>query len=296
MAQPHPRLILDRDFDPHPGEPVTVAKGLVRVSAANAGPHTFTGTNSFVIGEETVFMLDPGPDDAAHVEALLAAVGTRRVEAVLLTHTHRDHAESAGRVSERLGAPLWFAGPHAKDAAGLSERLRHPDRVLADGDRIAAGGTGLEILATPGHCANHVAFGIENTEILLSGDHVMGWSSTLIARPDGSMRDYLESLDKVIAAPYRLYVPAHGGPIADGPGHARALKAHRLARNGQVLEAVRGGAHTVGAITRAVYPGIALPLVPAARKTAAAHVDYLAAEGALAVRQGAFGPRIHAAE
>jgi glyoxylase-like metal-dependent hydrolase (beta-lactamase superfamily II) len=148
----------------------------------------------------------------------------------------------------------------------------------------------LVVHATPGHCANHLAFGWGDT--LLSGDHVMGWNSTLVAVPDGSMADYFQSLDKVIALPYRRYLPAHGGTIADGRGFAAALRAHRETRNKQVIEAVRGGARTIAAIVDRIYPEQAWPVRRAARMTIAAHVEYLAAQGLVTVSRTIFGLRI----
>lgn len=302
MAAPKPQLVFDTAFDPQTGTPVPVAEGLVRVTAPNAGPYTFTGTHAFIIGNERVFLLDPGPDDPRHAEALIAAIGGRAVEAILLTHTHRDHSALAARMRERLKAPLWFGGPHrlsrparwgeVNAVSGSSDWKLRPDRTLADGERIAAGGIELEIIATPGHCANHLAFGVVGTDLLLTGDHIMGWNSTLVSVPDGSMADYFASLDKVLATGYRRYHPAHGGPIQDGPAYARALKAHRETRNEEIRAAVRAGSRSIGAIVRAVYPGLALNLVPAARMTVAAHVEYLEARGALEVRRGLLGRRI----
>jgi glyoxylase-like metal-dependent hydrolase (beta-lactamase superfamily II) len=304
MAAPKPKLVFDTAFDPQTGRPVAVADGLVRVTAPNASAYTFTGTNAFIVGDERAFLVDPGPDDARHAEALLAAIGGRAVEAILLTHTHKDHSALAERMSVRLTAPLWFGGPHRLsrpalrgevNAVGASSDWKlQPDRTLRDGERIAAGGVEIEVIATPGHCANHLAFGIVGTDMLLTGDHIMGWNSTLVSVPDGSMADYFASLDKVLATGYRRYHPAHGGPIEDGPAYARALKAHREVRNEEICAAVRAGSRSIGDIVRAVYPGLALNLVPAARMTVAAHVEYLEARGALQVRRGLLGMTITA--
>ena len=304
MAEPA-SLVFDKSFDPQTGTPVPVAPGVTRVTAPNAGPYTFTGTNSFLLGRQRLFLVDPGPDDPRHAQALMAAVAGRPVDAILLTHTHKDHSALAPEMARRLQAPLWFGGPdrlsrparrgEINAVDGASDWSLRPDRTLADGERIAVDGVGIEVIATPGHCANHLAYGLLGTDVLLTGDHIMGWSSTLVSVPDGSMGDYLASLDRVLAAAYGRYLPAHGGPIEDGPTYARALKAHREARNAEVLEAVRGGARSVGAITRRIYPGLALTLIPAARMTVAAHVDYLEASGALKVRRGVFGMRINPA-
>ena len=302
MASPSPALSFDRDFDPQTGHAVPVAAGIVRVTAPNARAYTFTGTNSFLLGDERLALVDPGPDDPVHLAALMDAIAGRPVDAIVLSHTHRDHSASAARLAHDLGVPLWFGGPHR-----LSRPLRRfernpirkscdwdlmPDRTLVDGEIITAGDLSVTVHTTPGHCANHLAFSIGDD--LLSGDHVMGWNSTLVSVPDGSMADYLTSLDKVIALPCRRYVPAHGGPIADGPGYARALKAHRQMRNEQVLEAVRAGARTVPAIVAAIYPAQPLPVRMAARMTITAHVEYLEALGELSVKRWLLGMRITA--
>lgn len=293
-------LAFNRQFDPQTGQAVPIAEGLLRVTAPNASPYTFTGTNSFLLGQERLALLDPGPQDASHIAAIKAATGGRKLEAILLTHTHRDHSAAAGALARAFDVPLCFAGRHR-----LSRPLRRfernalrrscdwdlvPDRVLLDGENFAAGDVTVSVHTTPGHCANHLAFGLGN--ILLSGDHVMGWNSTLVSTPDGSMADYLASLDKVIALPQKLYVPAHGGPIADGPAHAAALKAHRLMRNAQVIAAVKSGARSIGAIVAAIYPAQNLAVRMAARMTIGAHVEYLEALGQLNVTRRPWGSRI----
>lgn len=295
-------LQFNTSFDPQTGTPVPVAPGLVRITAPNASPFTFTGTNSFLIGTERLALLDPGPSDPAHMSALLAAIGGRDVAAVILTHTHRDHSASAAAWGKALRAPLWFGGQHR-----LSRPLRRfeinptrkscdwdlvPDRVLHDGETFEAGDLTLTAHATPGHCANHLAFGLTGTDLLLTGDHIMGWNSTLVSVPDGSMADYLDSLDKVIALTYRRYVPAHGGEIDDGVDYAQALKAHREMRNRQVVEAVNGGARSIGAVVRGIYATQPPKVRIAARMTIAAHVEYLEERGEIKVRRGMSGTRL----
>lgn len=295
-------LTFDTSFDPQTGQAVSVMPGIVRVTAPNASPYTFTGTNSFLLGHERLALLDPGPDDTAHMAALLNAIGGRDVDAIVLTHTHKDHSASAAAWSKALDAPIWFGGQHR-----LSRPLRRfeinpirkscdwdlvPDRVLTDGEHLMAGDLELIAHATPGHCANHLAFGVAGTDVLLSGDHVMGWNSTLVSVPDGSMADYFASLDKVIALPYRHYLPAHGGEIAEGAKFARALKAHREMRNGQVIAAVEGGARTIGAVVKAIYPTQPAKVRFAARMTIAAHVEFLEARGEIKVRRGWLGTNL----
>ncbi|MHA6729436.1 MBL fold metallo-hydrolase [Devosia sp. A369] len=300
MASPTQALSFDRDFDPQTGHAVPVAPGITRVTAPNASAYTFTGTNSFLLGHERLALVDPGPIDPTHWAALTRAIAGRPVDAIVLSHTHKDHSAAAAQMARALDAPLWFGGQHR-----LSRPLRRfernpirnscdwdlvPDRILVDGETITAGDLAITVHTTPGHCANHLAFSAG--DILLSGDHVMGWNSTLVSVPDGSMADYFASLDKVIALPCHRYVPAHGGPIADGPTYATALRAHRQLRNQQVLAAVHAGARTVPAIVATIYPAQPLPVRRAAGMTITAHVEYLEGLGQLRVRRSLLGTSI----
>lgn len=299
MAAPLPPLRHNRDFSPQIGVASEVASGLVRITAPNPGPYTFTGTNSFLVGEEELAVVDPGPDSASHLAALLRGIAGRRVVAILLTHTHRDHSDLARRLSQELGAPIWSGGPHrlSRPRRGLefnptgrdSDFTLIPDRQLRDCEQLTVGGVKLEVIATPGHAANHLAFGLVGTPHLLSGDHVMGWSTTLIAVPDGSMRDYFASLDKLHNLPWQHYHPAHGGPITDAKGYVAALKAHRENRNAQILAAIGSGAHDVHSLRRAIYPQLRGPLAAAANMTIRAHLDYLEAGNLLRLRWGLLG-------
>jgi glyoxylase-like metal-dependent hydrolase (beta-lactamase superfamily II) len=303
MADTPPPLAVDTQFEPATGEPVAVLPGVVRVTAPNRGPFTFTGTNSFVIGHDRVAVLDPGPGDSTHRGALIAAIAGRPVNAILLTHTHRDHSAGVEALRRHTAMPpLWFGGRHR-----LSRPLQRfevnvlardcdwaltPDRVLEDGESFTAGDIELVAIATPGHCANHMAYGVAGTDWLLTGDHIMGWNSTLVAVPDGSMANYLASLAKVLALPYGRYVPAHGGPIADGPTYARALFAHRQLRNTQIIEGVNSGATRVDELLRRIYPRLTAKLRFAAGLTIRAHVEYLAERGSIRARRTLLGLRL----
>lgn len=294
-----PALVFDTSFAPRTGEAVTLADGLVRITAGNAGPFTFTGTNSFLIGGERLAVVDPGPDLPEHRTALLAAIAGRPVEAILLTHTHKDHSSLAPALKAATGAPVWSGGRHHTSrprqrfeidpVARDSDYALVPDRVLTDGEVLNVGGAAIEVIATPGHCANHLCFGLVGTLLLLSGDHVMGWNSTLVPVPDGSMADYLTSLQKVIDLPYTSYHPAHGGPIADGPAYARALLAHREMRNEQIRKAVKSGVRSLNELRRRLYPFIGWTLLPAAKMTLTAHLEYLAQRGEIRIKRGLYG-------
>lgn len=283
-------LNFERQFDAQIGQDVLIAKGLTRICAPNAGPYTFTGTNSFLVGQHEVFVVDPGPDDPTHLQSLLRAINGRPVKAILLTHTHKDHSALAKKLAHKIGQnhekpPIWFGGSHRLSRARKLFEINilanscdwnlRPDRVLRDGDILSAGGVQLRTIETPGHCANHLAFGLKNTNHVLCGDHVMGWNSTLIAVPDGSLQDYFTSLSRLIDEPFETYHPAHGGPIKNGREHARALKAHRAARNTQILDLVAKGTHKFQQIVDFIYPDVP----PATRRAAAmvmhAHAEYL---------------------
>lgn len=296
-------LKFDLDFDPRWGEAVALADGIVRLTAPNRSPYTFTGTNTYLLGQDRLLVVDPGPDDAGHLQALLRAIGGRPLEAVLLTHTHRDHSGLARRLAAETGAPLWFGGRHR-----LSRRRRPfeislvgrdadrgllPDRTLVDGERIDLPDLAVEVIATPGHCANHLAFGIAGTPWLLSGDHVMGWNSTLVPVQDGSMGDYLRSLDRLIGGRFDAYLPGHGGAIPGGRAHARALRAHRELRNRQILALLEDGPRSLPQLVGGIYRGLPRSLRVAARMTLEAHLDYLEGRGDIAVRRS-LGGRVQA--
>jgi glyoxylase-like metal-dependent hydrolase (beta-lactamase superfamily II) len=299
MAGQMPALSFNTTFDAQTGRPVAVTDGLVRVTAPNAGPYTFKGTNSFIVGHDRVAVIDPGPDDGAHLAALLDAVAEREVEAIILSHTHLDHSALVPRLKAATGAPVWSGGKHRLsrqrrlfeiNAVGReSDWHLVPDRVLKDGEHLRIDGVALEVIATPGHCANHLCFGLAGTPFLLTGDHIMGWNSTLVSVPDGSMADYLASLEKVIGLGYAHYVPAHGGSIEDGPDYARALLAHRQERNRQVVAAVEAGARKIRQLLAPIYPQLPLALQAAALMTLKAHVEYLADRGLIGVTNGPFG-------
>ncbi len=289
-------LEFNHKFLPPIDEPVTVAPGVRRVTAGNAGPFTFRGTNTFLIGEDALAVLDPGPADPAHIEALLRAIGSAPVAHILVSHTHRDHSPGARLLKAQTGAPILAAGPHRParpPRAGEEARPEMgadldfiPDAALADGAAIEGDGYRLEVVATPGHTANHLAFAWPDAGILFSGDHVMGWSTTIVAPPDGSMADYMASLDKLSKRTERLYLPAHGAEIPDGPAYVRALRAHRKMREAAILEALAHGDGSIREIVARSYVGLDPGLVGAAALSTLAHLEDLVDRGVV----GADGP------
>ena len=247
---------------------------LRRVIAGNGGPFTFTGTCSYVVGRGKVAIVDPGPaGEEAHLAALLDAVRGETVSHIVVTHTHRDHSPAARRLQELTGAPIVGCGPHrparpdaeSKDRLDLGGDRDHvPDLLMREGDAITGPGWTLSAIATPGHTANHLAFTLEEEKALLSGDHVMAWSTTVIAPPDGCMADYMASLQHLLTFDHLVYWPGHGGPVREPARYVRGLAVHRRRREKMILEAVRNGAEHIDAIVEAAYPAIAPALAGAA--------------------------------
>ncbi|PXW66840.1 MBL fold metallo-hydrolase [Methylobacterium sp. B4] len=255
----------------------------------NGGPFTASGTCSYVVGHGRVAVIDPGPADAEHVEALLAALGSERVEAIVVTHTHRDHSPGARLLQARTGAPIVGCGPH-RAARSLAEnelpvldasadREHRPDRELADGESLTGEGWTLTALATPGHTMNHLAFALPEENVLFSGDHVMAWSTSIVAPPDGSMRAYMASLERLRQRGETLYWPGHGGPVRDPRRFVRGLAAHRRQREAAIRARLEAGDRDIAAIVGAVYQGLAPHLLGAAALSVFAHLEDLVERG-----------------
>ena len=282
-------LEFDTRFVAAHGEAVPVAPKVVRVTAPNPSPFTFHGTNSYIIGTDTVAVLDPGPDDEQHLAALLAAIGPRPVSHILVSHTHRDHSPLAARLAAATNAPTVGYGPHRParplrageevrmDASGDTDF--NPDIVLADDALVAGDGFALRALHTPGHCANHLAFALEGTGVTFSGDHVMAWATTIVAPPDGAMSDYMASLDRLLARDDGLYLPGHGGAVTKPQAFVRGLKAHRKMRERAILERLRSGDRTVAELVSAIYRDTDPRLHGAAGLSVLAHLEDLVARG-----------------
>ena len=282
---PMAELIFHRDFVPEYGRAVPVAPGVRRVTAANAGPLTFAGTNSYILGAGRVAVIDPGPADESHVQALLAATAGETVTHILVTHAHRDHSGGVKRLAAATGAlsyGLARAAAAVEDApladAGVDLSFV-PDTALDDGALVTGAGWQVEAIATPGHARDHVAFALAASDLIFSGDHVMAWSTTVVAPPEGSMADYMASLEKLLARQEDTYLPGHGGPITKAHDHVRALKAHRLEREAAILASLAAGTETVAAIVAAVYRDLDPALAGAAGLSVLAHLEDLMARG-----------------
>lgn len=278
----------DRTFKALPGEVVEVRPGIRRITAPNPGPMTFTGTNSYLIGTDRLVVIDPGPQDQAHLAALLAAIGATPVDAILVSHTHRDHSPLARDLKVATGAPIIGAGPHrlarpSRDGdASLDvavDQEHAPDKVLTHGARLEAGGSTLEVVATPGHTVNHLCFALEGAGILFSGDHVMAWSTSLIAPPDGDMSAYLESLQLLLKRRDTLYLPGHGAKLNDPLNYVEALFDHRMGREAAILRALECDSLSISSLVDRMYEGLDPRLRGAAGLSVLAHLERLEALG-----------------
>jgi len=281
MASPSFRI----EFDPQYGQAIDIAPGIQRVTAPNKSAFTFHGTNTYILGDKNVAVIDPGPQNDDHFQALLKALEGRKISHIILTHTHMDHSPLAKPLQEKTGAPTFAEGPHrnsrelhlgeqnALDAAADNNFM--PDHKLADGEIIEGDEWKLETIHTPGHTKNHACFAILGTNMLFSGDHVMGWSTSIVAPPDGSMSDYMNSLSKMMERTETVYFPGHGGRLEKAPEFTRALRAHRKMRETAVLSRIRAGDLTIPEIVKVIYKDTNPKLHGAAGLSVFAHVEDL---------------------
>ncbi len=248
-----------------------------RILAPNPSPFTYTGTQTYIVGSGEVAVIDPGPDLPEHVEALVTALAGERVAAILCTHTHRDHSPASRPLQAATGAPIVGCAPLSLDDSGPRadesfDSHYRPDRVLADGERLGADGWTLEAVATPGHTSNHLCLALAAERALFTGDHVMGWSTTVVAPPDGDMADYRASLDKLLARDDLVYYPAHGPAIEDPKAHVRRLLVHRRMRERQIVGHLERGEGRIEAMVEQMYAGLDPRLFPAAGRSVLAHL------------------------
>ena len=265
------------------GRAEAVAPGVRRIVCNNPSPFTFHGTNSYVVGEGEVAVIDPGPDDADHVEALTRAVAGETVSHVIVTHTHIDHSPAARAFARAVGAPVVGALPSPPaDGEPPIEAADHdfePDIHLADGEAIAGPGWALTPVFTPGHMSNHHCFALAEGGILFSGDHVMGWNTTIVSPPDGNMGDYLRSLETCIAREDAFYLPGHGPPIDRPAPFVRAYLKHRRMREGQILRCLEDGQTTVPAMVERMYAHLPERMHWAAGRSTLAHLEHMVETG-----------------
>lgn len=286
-------LEFDTTFEPSYGRPVEAAPGVLRLTVENPGPFTFHGTNTYLVGDRALAVVDPGPDDEAHLAAILDAAAGRPVSHIFVSHTHRDHSPLAARLKAQTGAQILAQGPHRPARQLRIGELNpldasadidfEPDVALADGEVVEGDGWALRAVHTPGHAANHTAFALEGTGILFSADHVMAWSTTIVAPPDGAMADYMASLDKLLARDDHLFLPGHGGPVMSPQAFMRGLKAHRKMRERAIVERLSAGDHTIAEIVKSIYRDTDPRLHGAAGLSVLAHIEDLIGRNVVAV-------------
>jgi len=274
------------------GAVAEVAPQVGRVIANNPSAFTFHGTGTFIVGDRSVAVIDPGPDDPAHVAALLSALDGREVTHILITHTHVDHSPAAKALQAATGAPTYGYGPHAEGRfergqtveAGADTRFV-PDHRVQHGEVLEGNGWTIECVHTPGHCSNHICYQLRQERILFTGDHVMGWSTSVVSPPDGDMGEYMASLRLLLDRDDRLYLPTHGAGIGAPKPFVEAFIAHRLAREQQILASLEAGRDRIDAMVAVMYADVPAMLHPAAARSVLSHMlhmlerDVIACEG-----------------
>jgi glyoxylase-like metal-dependent hydrolase (beta-lactamase superfamily II) len=263
-----------------------VSPRIRRLISPNPTPFTFTGTCGYIVGKGDVVFIDPGPENPEHVETILAAIKGERLTHILVTHTHRDHSPNARALKAATGAPIFGCARHIEIEHASSGRLdashdldHMPDHEMKDGESLRAAGVTLTAVHTPGHASNHLCFSLVEENALFSGDHVMAWSTTIVAPPDGVMRDYMASLDKLRARREAIYFPGHGAPVNEPQRFLRGLVAHRRLRESTILASIGAGDRTVAEIVERVYSGLDEKLKKAASLSTLAHLEDLVARG-----------------
>ncbi|WP_212525938.1 MBL fold metallo-hydrolase [Actibacterium sp. MT2.3-13A] len=283
-------------FNPPPGEAQELEPGIRRILAPNPSPMTFRGTNTYLLGRRRVAVIDPGPDDPAHLAAILGALGPgETVSHILLTHSHVDHSALVPALARATGAPVLAYGdsaagrdPQIAAIAGLGggegiDAGFAPDHCLADGDTVEGDGWSLKAIWTPGHMGNHMCFAA--ADAVFTGDHVMGWATSMVSPPDGDLTAFMASLEKLQGRHDRVFYPAHGAPVTDPEARLAELIAHRRGREAQILAALDSGPATVAALTARIYTDVAPSLLKAAGRNVLAHLIDLTRRG-LAAPQG----------
>jgi glyoxylase-like metal-dependent hydrolase (beta-lactamase superfamily II) len=282
----------DKSFDLRPETVEEIAPGVRRLLANNPGPFTFKGTVSYIVGRGQVAIIDPGPLDDIHIAALLDAVRGETVTHIFVTHTHRDHSPAVPRIKAATGALVLAEGPHRPARplhVGEAPRLDasndtefRPDRALSDGEVLTGHDWTVEAVTTPGHTANHMAFAFKEAGLLFSGDHVMAWSTPVVAPPDGAMSDYMASLHKLARRAEAIYLPGHGGVVREAPRFVQHYIRHRQGREASILRRLAKGEADIPTLVRAIYIGLDPRLVKAAGLSVLAHLEDLTTRGLVA--------------
>ena len=282
-------LTFDMEFSPAYGTPMPIADGVERLTVNNPSPFTFHGTNTYIVGGSSVAVIDPGPENEVHFQALMAALKGREVTHIFVSHTHRDHSPLARRLREATGAVTVAEGPHraarplhvgeTNPFAESSDIDFAPDIAVADGQTIEGDGWALSALHTPGHTANHAAFALEGTGVVFSADHVMAWATTIVAPPDGSMADFMASVDKLLERDDKIFFPGHGGPVKEPTSFLRGLRTHRRMRERAVLERIRAGDRLIPDMVKVIYASTDPRLHGAAALSVLAHLEDLVEKG-----------------
>lgn len=274
------------DFNPAPGMPVELAPGLRRLLCPNPSPMTYRGTNTYLLGTTEIAVIDPGPDDPLHLEAILDAIGlSARITQIIVTHSHLDHSPLSRALAQKTGAPVLAFGDATagrsaimsalaqSGLAGGGEGIDHafrPDQILQEGDQVTGEGWSLEVLHTPGHLGNHIS--LAWGEACFTADHVMGWASSLVSPPDGDLTDFMASCRKMAARNWSVFYPGHGAPILDPNARLDWLISHRLEREAQIRAALETGSATAQKLAAAIYTDVAPALLPAAERNVFAHL------------------------
>jgi glyoxylase-like metal-dependent hydrolase (beta-lactamase superfamily II) len=265
----------------------TIVPGIQRLVANNASALTFKGTNTYLVGMDALAVIDPGPADEAHLDAILKAAGGRAITHILVTHAHRDHVDGLAALKAATGATTYgFARVSSRAASPAEESVSEyvntgyaPDVSVAHGDRVEGEGWELSALHTPGHTADHVCFALQERGVVFSGDHVMAWNTSVVAPPEGRMADYLRSLEILLNRRDEMLLPGHGGPVAEPRRTVKAYLLHRRWRDQAILEAVRKGADTVRKLMPVIYRDLDEEVAGAARLSLRAHLEHLAERG-----------------
>jgi glyoxylase-like metal-dependent hydrolase (beta-lactamase superfamily II) len=268
-----------------------VTPNIRRVVANNPSPFTFKGTGTYIVGHGKVAVVDPGPDDPTHIDAVLKALRGETVTHILVTHTHIDHVPATPALAKATGAKVYSHGPHPIPPTGVTTEQQGdfgfaPDIKLSDGDVVKGDGWNVEAVYTPGHISNHLCFAVKEDNALLSGDHVMGWSTAVISPPDGNMADYFASLRKLLPRKETLYIPTHGAEIRNPVSFVNSYIEHRLGREEQILSRLKEGRQTIPQMVARNYADTPLHLHAAAGRSMLAHLIQMVKDGRVRTTDG----------